>query len=55
MRLRKAGRNYLGLCPFEKIKTPQPTFVINEAKGVFHCFQCGKGGNAVNFLEMMKG
>lgn len=46
--LRKAGVNYKGLCPFHDDKTP--SFVVSPSKGICHCFACGKGGNAVNFL-----
>ena len=46
--LRKAGINYKGLCPFHDDKTP--SFMVSLTKGICHCFACGKGGNAVNFL-----
>lgn len=46
--LRKAGINYKGLCPFHDDKTP--SFIVSPTKGICHCFACGKGGNAVNFL-----
>lgn len=46
--LRKAGVNYKGLCPFHDDKTP--SFMVSPSKGICHCFACGKGGNAVNFL-----
>lgn len=46
--LRKAGRNYLGICPFHAEKTP--SFTVNEEKGIFHCFGCGVGGNVFHFL-----
>jgi len=46
--LRKAGNNYLGLCPFHGEKTP--SFSVNEERGFFHCFGCGVGGNAFTFL-----
>ncbi len=46
--LRKAGVNYKGLCPFHDDTTP--SFMVSPAKGICHCFACGKGGNAVNFL-----
>ncbi len=48
VRLRKAGRNFLGLCPFHKEKTP--SFNVNPEIGIFKCFGCGKGGNAITFL-----
>ncbi|MBO4486755.1 MAG: DNA primase [Bacteroidaceae bacterium] len=46
--LRKAGVNYKGLCPFHEEKTP--SFVVSPARGTCHCFGCGKGGSAINFL-----
>ncbi len=46
--LRKAGRNYLGLCPFHQEKTP--SFTVNREKQIFYCFGCGEGGNAITFL-----
>ncbi|MDZ4845192.1 MAG: DNA primase [Chitinophagales bacterium] len=48
VKLKKRGANYLGLCPFHNEKTP--SFTVSAAKGFYHCFGCGKGGNAVNFL-----
>ena len=46
--LKKAGKNYLGLCPFHSERTP--SFTVNQEKGIFHCFGCGAGGNIFNFL-----
>ncbi|OGP03025.1 MAG: DNA primase [Deltaproteobacteria bacterium GWA2_38_16] len=46
--LKKAGINYKGLCPFHSEKTP--SFVVSEAKKIYHCFGCGKGGNVFTFL-----
>ncbi len=46
--LKRRGTNYLGLCPFHNEKTP--SFIVSPAKGIFKCFGCGKGGNAVNFV-----
>lgn len=46
--LKKRGTNLIGLCPFHNEKTP--SFTVSAAKGIFKCFGCGKGGNAVNFL-----
>jgi len=51
--LRKAGRNYTGLCPFHGEKTP--SFSVNEEGGFFHCFGCGVGGNAFTFLTRIDG
>jgi DNA primase len=46
--LKKAGRNYMGLCPFHGEKTP--SFTVSEEKGIFHCFGCGAGGSVFHFL-----
>jgi len=46
--LRRRGINYLGHCPFHNEKTP--SFTVSPHKGLFKCFGCGKGGNAVHFL-----
>jgi DNA primase len=53
VRLRKAGRNFVGLCPFHGEKTP--SFTVNREKGFFHCFGCGAGGTVFNFLMRMDG
>ena len=49
--LKKAGRNYLGLCPFHKEKTP--SFTVSRDKEMFHCFGCGEGGHVFTFLMKM--
>lgn len=46
--LKRKGVNYQACCPFHNEKTP--SFVVSPAKGVFKCFGCGKGGNAVSFV-----
>ena len=46
--LKKRGVNMIGLCPFHNEKTP--SFTVSPAKGIYKCFGCGKGGNAVNFI-----
>ena len=46
--LKKAGKNYKGLCPFHSEKTP--SFMVNEEKQIFHCFGCGAGGDVFTFL-----
>lgn len=48
VKLRKAGRNFVGLCPFHKEKTP--SFSVSVEKQIFYCFGCHEGGNAVAFL-----
>ena len=46
--LKKGGKNFLGLCPFHKEKTP--SFTVNRDKQIFYCFGCGEGGNVLAFL-----
>lgn len=46
--LKKKGVNYAACCPFHKEKTP--SFMVNPARGTWHCFGCGKGGNTIGFL-----
>jgi DNA primase len=46
--LKKSGRNYWGVCPFHNEKTP--SFSVNQEKGIFKCFGCGAGGDAISFL-----
>ncbi len=46
--LKKRGRNYFGVCPFHHEKTA--SFSVAPEKEIFHCFGCGKGGNAINFV-----
>jgi len=51
--LRRAGANYTGLCPFHAEKTP--SFNVNPAREIFHCFGCGVGGNAFSFIMKIEG
>ncbi len=50
--LKKSGKNYVGLCPFHEEKTP--SFVVSPGKQIFHCFGCGKGGDAIKFIQEYK-
>ncbi|HZK75971.1 MAG TPA: DNA primase, partial [Candidatus Kapabacteria bacterium] len=52
VRLKKRGRNFVGLCPFHNEKTP--SFNVQEDKGIFKCFGCGKGGDAFSFVMQME-
>ena len=48
VQLKKSGQNYKGLCPFHTEKTP--SFMVSQAKQIFHCFGCGVGGDVISFL-----
>ena len=50
--LKRNGRNFLGLCPFHREKTP--SFVVSPEKQVFHCFGCSAGGNVIHFISKME-
>jgi len=47
--LRRSGSRYLGLCPFHSEKTP--SFFVNPAMQLYHCFGCGAGGTVIHFIE----
>lgn len=47
--LKKSSRNYVGLCPFHKEKSP--SFNVNPDRGIYKCFGCGKAGNVITFVE----
>ncbi len=51
--LKKAGRNFIGLCPFHSEKTP--SFTVSPEKQIYHCFGCHSGGNVFTFLMQMEG
>ena len=51
--LKKAGRNFVGLCPFHSEKAP--SFTVSSEKQMFYCFGCGEGGNAFRFLMKNEG
>ena len=48
VQLKKGGANFMGLCPFHSEKSP--SFTVSPSKQFFHCFGCGKNGNAIGFL-----
>jgi DNA primase len=53
VRLKRAGRNFVGLCPFHNEKTP--SFTVNAERGFFPCFGCGAGGTAFDFVMRIEG
>ena len=48
VQLKKGGANFMGLCPFHAEKSP--SFSVSPSKQFFHCFGCGKSGDAIKFL-----
>lgn len=48
LQLKKAGANFTACCPFHNEKTP--SFTVNPSRQFYHCFGCGRHGNAINFL-----
>ncbi|MDY0213556.1 MAG: DNA primase [Desulfuromonadaceae bacterium] len=53
VKLKQAGDNHFGLCPFHGEKTP--SFSVNSSRQFFYCFGCGAGGNVFNFLMRIEG
>ena len=51
--LKKQGQNFFGICPFHQEKTP--SFSVNPAMQIFHCFGCGAGGNVFTFIMRIEG
>jgi len=52
VRLKKAGRNYIGLCPFHNEKSP--SFSVSTQKQIYKCFGCGEAGNVITFIMKNK-
>lgn len=52
VKLKKAGRNFTGLCPFHNEKTP--SFSVSQEKQIYKCFGCGEAGNVITFLMKTK-
>ena len=50
--LKRSGRNFFGLCPFHKEKSP--SFSVSPDKQIFHCFGCGVGGNVIHFVSKIE-
>lgn len=50
--LKRSGRNFFGLCPFHKEKSP--SFSVSPDKQIFHCFGCGAGGNVIHFFSKIE-
>ncbi|MFT8350641.1 DNA primase [Clostridium saccharoperbutylacetonicum] len=52
VRLKKSGRNYMGLCPFHNDKSP--SFSVSSEKQIYKCFSCGEAGNVFTFVMKYK-
>lgn len=50
--LKRSGRNFFGVCPFHREKTP--SFSVSPDKQIFHCFGCGVGGNVIHFISKIE-
>ena len=50
--LKKSGSNYWGICPFHK--DTKPSLSVNSLKGIYKCFACGEGGDAIRFIMRIK-
>src|SRR3989344_3383757 len=53
VKVHRAGRSLVGLCPFHKEKTP--SFHVSLERGSYHCFGCGEGGDMFSFIEKIEG
>ncbi|HZD23977.1 MAG TPA: DNA primase [Acidimicrobiia bacterium] len=51
--VKKSGRSHMAVCPFHQEKTPSMS--IDRARGLYHCFGCGKGGDVFDFVEETRG
>ena len=52
VRLKKRGKNFVGLCPFHQEKTP--SFNVSPDKQMYYCFGCGNGGNVITFVAQLE-
>ena len=50
--LKRSGRNFFGLCPFHREKSP--SFSVSPDKQIFHCFGCGAGGDVIHFVSKIE-
>ncbi len=52
-KVKKSGRSYMAICPFHQEKTPSMS--VDRARGLYHCFGCGKGGDVFDFVRETRG
>lgn len=52
VRLKRTGKNFIGLCPFHNDKTP--SFSVSQEKQIYKCFSCGEAGNVLTFIMKQK-
>ena len=52
-KVRRSGRNFMAVCPFHQEKTPSMS--VDRARGLYHCFGCGEGGDVFSFVEKTQG
>ena len=52
-KVRKSGRSFMAICPFHQEKTPSMS--VDRARGLYHCFGCGEGGNVFTFVQKTQG
>jgi len=52
-KVKKSGRSYMAVCPFHQEKTPSMS--LDRARGLYHCFGCGKGGDVFEFVKETRG
>ena len=52
-KVKKSGRSYMAVCPFHEEKTPSMS--LDRARGLYHCFGCGKGGDVFEFVKETRG
>ncbi|HJQ92345.1 MAG TPA: CHC2 zinc finger domain-containing protein, partial [Acidimicrobiia bacterium] len=52
-KVRRSGRSFMAVCPFHEEKTPSMS--VDRARGLYHCFGCGKGGDVFSFVQETQG
>ena len=52
-KVKRSGRSFMAVCPFHEEKTPSMS--VDRARGLYHCFGCGKGGDVFSFVQETQG